>query len=155
MALDPETFFSKVIHGIPWRPQFDPWVQKNSWRRKWPPTPVLLPAKSHGQRSLKGCSPWGHKESDKTERLHFHFHMLNSTGICLLSSIISNSVVLCSAGTSLSKTDLLFYFFFIKQLWLMQSNTLVFVYNISFRNSEPTMYMFTFFSLTVFSYKQL
>ena len=37
-------------------------------------TPVLLPGKSHGQRSLVGYSPWGRKESDTTERLHFHFH---------------------------------------------------------------------------------
>ena len=43
------------------------------WRRKWQPTPVLLPGKSHGQRSLVGCSPWGHEESDSTERLDFHF----------------------------------------------------------------------------------
>ena len=35
------------------------------------PTPVLLPGKSHGWRSLVGCSPWGRKESDTTERLHF------------------------------------------------------------------------------------
>ena len=40
------------------------------------PTPVLLPGKSHGRRSLIGCSPWGHWESDMTERLHFHFHAL-------------------------------------------------------------------------------
>ena len=38
-------------------------------------TPVLLPGKSHGWRSLVGCSPWGHKESDTTERLHFHFSL--------------------------------------------------------------------------------
>ena len=38
-------------------------------RRQWQPTPVLLPGKSHGQRSLVGCSPWGRKESDMTERL--------------------------------------------------------------------------------------
>ena len=38
------------------------------WRRKWQPTPVFLPGKSHGQRSLEGYSPWGHKESDRTER---------------------------------------------------------------------------------------
>ena len=37
------------------------------------PTPVLLPGKSHGQRSLVGCSPWGCRESDMTERLHFDF----------------------------------------------------------------------------------
>ena len=45
-----------------------------SWNqiRQWQPTPVLLPGESRGQRSLVGCSPWGHEESDTTERLHFH-----------------------------------------------------------------------------------
>ena len=43
-------------------------------RRQWHLTPVLLPGKSHGWRSLVGCSPWGCEESDTTERLHFHFH---------------------------------------------------------------------------------
>ena len=42
-------------------------------RRQWHPTPVLLPGKSHGQRSLVGCGPWGHWGSDTTERLPFHF----------------------------------------------------------------------------------
>ena len=46
------------------------------WRRQWPPTPVLLPGKSHGWRSLVGCSPWGREESDTTERLPFHFSLL-------------------------------------------------------------------------------
>ena len=50
-----------------------------SRRRQWHPTPVLLPGKSHGRRSLVGCSPWGHEESDTTERLHFHFS-LSCTG---------------------------------------------------------------------------
>ena len=46
------------------------------WRRRqWHPTPVLLPGKSHGQRSLVGCSPWDLKESDTTEWLHFHFSL--------------------------------------------------------------------------------
>ena len=45
------------------------------WRRQWHPTPVLLPGKSHGRRSLVGCSPWGREESDTTERLHFHFSL--------------------------------------------------------------------------------
>ena len=45
------------------------------WRRQWHPTPVLLPGKSHGQRSLVGCSPWGRSESDTTEGLHFHFSL--------------------------------------------------------------------------------
>ena len=46
-----------------------------SRRRQWHPTPVLLPGKSHGRRSLVGCSPWGRYESDATERLHFHFSL--------------------------------------------------------------------------------
>ena len=57
-------------------PGFDPWVGKIPWRRKRQSTPGLLPGKSHGRRSLAGYSPWGPKESDTTERLHFHFHAL-------------------------------------------------------------------------------
>ena len=49
---------------------------KIPWRRQWQPTPVLLPGKSHGRRSLVSCSLWGHRESDTTERLHFHFNSL-------------------------------------------------------------------------------
>ena len=44
------------------------------WRRKWQPTSLFLPGKSHGMRMPVGYSPWGCKESDTTERLHFHFH---------------------------------------------------------------------------------
>ena len=44
-------------------------------RRQWHPTPVPLPGKSHGRRSLVGCSPWGRYQSDTTERLHFHFSL--------------------------------------------------------------------------------
>ena len=44
-----------------------PWVRKIPWRRKWLPTPVILPGESHGQRSLAGCLPWGRQESDITE----------------------------------------------------------------------------------------
>ena len=46
-----------------------------SQRRHWHPTPVLVPGKSHGWRSLEGCSPWGREESDMTEGLHFHFSL--------------------------------------------------------------------------------
>ena len=42
---------------------------------QWHPTPVLLPRKSHGWRSLVGCSPWGCEELDTTEQLHFHFSL--------------------------------------------------------------------------------
>ena len=45
------------------------------WRRQWHPTLVLLPGKSHGWRSLEGCSPWGRWGSDTTEWLHFHFSL--------------------------------------------------------------------------------
>ena len=53
------------------RPGFDPWVRKIPWSRKWQLTPVFMPGKSYGLRSLVGYSPWGRKESDTTERLHF------------------------------------------------------------------------------------
>ena len=75
----------RCFRGLPWwlrwlsvclqcgRPGFDPWVGKIPWRRKWQSTPVQLPGKSHGQRSLVGYSPWGCKESDTTERLYLTF----------------------------------------------------------------------------------
>ena len=72
-----------LIKGLPWwlrgysvclhcrRPGFDPCVGKIPWRRKWQPTPVLLPGESHGWRSLVGYSLWDRKDSDMTEQLHF------------------------------------------------------------------------------------
>ena len=53
------------------RPGFDPWVGKIPWRRKWQPTPALLPRKFHERRSLVGYSPLACKESVTTEVLHF------------------------------------------------------------------------------------
>ena len=50
---------------------FNPWAGKIPWSRKCQPAPVFLPRKSHGWRSLLGYNPWGHKESDTTEQLHF------------------------------------------------------------------------------------
>ena len=64
----------EIIRGLSWwlrqskicllcrRPRFNPWVRKIPWRRKWLPTEVFLPGESHGQRSLAGYSPWGHKK---------------------------------------------------------------------------------------------
>ena len=64
------------------RPRFDPWIGKILWRREWQPTPIFLPGKSHGQRSLAGYSPWGCKESDTIGQLtHTHTHLVNN---CLL-----------------------------------------------------------------------
>ena len=62
------------IHGI-----FSKHLLSLKRRRHWQPTAVLLPGKSHGQRSLVGCSPWGREESDTTKRLHFPFS-LSCTG---------------------------------------------------------------------------
>ena len=57
------------------RCKFDPWVRKTAWRRKWQPTPVFLPEKSHGERSLVGYSPWGLKRvGHKPEQLSTHAH---------------------------------------------------------------------------------
>ena len=61
------------IHLQCGRLKFDPWVGKIPWGREQLPNPVFLPDEFHGQRSLVGHSPWGHKESDTTEWLtHTH-----------------------------------------------------------------------------------
>ena len=54
--------------------QYFPIPKEGRQRRQWHPTPVLLPGKSHGWRSLVGCSPCGREESDTTEQLPFTFH---------------------------------------------------------------------------------
>ena len=59
----------RVVYTIIWK------CLSAQRRSQWQLTPVLLPGKSLGQRSLVGCSPWGRKESDMTERLHFHFSL--------------------------------------------------------------------------------
>ena len=66
-------------------------IHRKLGRRQWHPIPVLLPGKSHGRRSLVGYSPWGHKESDTTEGLHFHFsHIGEGTGNPLQCSCLEN-----------------------------------------------------------------
>ena len=79
---------------------FDLWVRKIPWRRKWQSTPVFLPGKSHGQRSLEGYSPWGHKESDMTEHAH--------TLICIYMPRVSLTACFLKSGgiTSLESRDL-------------------------------------------------
>ena len=64
-------------------------MDREAWRRQWQPTPVLLPGKFHGRRSLVGCSPWGHGELDTTEQLHFHFSLS-----CLEKEMATHSSVL-------------------------------------------------------------
>ena len=76
-----ENFLIRTMYLIQWASQkelacqcrrhstgrFDPWVWMMPWRQAWQPSPVFLPGKSHGQRSLVGYSRWGGKESDMTE----------------------------------------------------------------------------------------
>ena len=74
----------KHLHTI-----WETWVQslgwKISWWRKWQPTPVFLPEKSHRWRSLVGYSPWGRKESDTTEWFHFSYHLSGSSNVNVLA----------------------------------------------------------------------
>ena len=60
------------------KPGFDPWVRKISWRKEMATHSSILAWKSHGQRSLGGYDPWGHKESDTTERLLLPPHTARS-----------------------------------------------------------------------------
>ena len=72
-----ETYMETVLGGVSgnppakagdiMRPGFDFWVGKIPWRRAQQPTPVFFLGEPHGERSLAGCSPWGHTESDTTE----------------------------------------------------------------------------------------
>ena len=68
---------------------FSPWVRKTPWRRKSQPTPVFLPGKFHGQRSLVGCSLQGHKELDMTEHTNrCNDNQMNSTATYNLNSFL-------------------------------------------------------------------
>ena len=70
------SLFFSWCHGASLEAQFDPWVGKLLWKRKWQPTPVFLPGESQGRGSLVGCRLWGRTESDMTEateqqKLHY------------------------------------------------------------------------------------
>ena len=85
---------------------FDSWVRKIPWRRKWQSTPVLLPGKSHGQKSLVGYSPWGRKELDTTEHTFFLLSGLYSS-VQISHSVMSDSATpwTASCQASLSITS--------------------------------------------------
>ena len=86
------------------RPGFSPWVGKISWRRRWQPTPVLLPGEFHGQRSLQSCScslTWSHKELDMTEQLSFtHHHSGSLVAACKLL-VIARGIWFPDQGSNL------------------------------------------------------
>ena len=83
LVMDREAWHAAIYGVAKSRTRLSNWTELNqSWdyiniilynmrRRKWHPTPVLLPGKFHGWKSLVGYSPWGHKESDMTERLNW------------------------------------------------------------------------------------
>ena len=74
------------------RRRFDLWVWKIPWRKKWQPTPIFLPGKSHEQRSLMSYSPWGCKESDTTEGLSIHTqHLLSALSTLITLLYLSSS----------------------------------------------------------------
>ena len=75
------------------RCQFHLWVGKIPWRRKWQPTPIFLPGKSHGQRSLAGYSPWDCKESDMIEWLTHKQSWVVSVITMTLESILQDVVI--------------------------------------------------------------
>ena len=91
---------------------FDPWVGQIPWRSKWQPTPVSLSGKSHGQRIMVGCSPWGHKESDTTQQLTLTYFLTYIPGInliwswCIFLSMIQFASILLSIFVSKFISDI-------------------------------------------------
>ena len=77
------------------RPGFHPWVRKITWRKKWQASPVFLPGKSQGQRSLVGYSPWGPEESDMTE----HKHDVEYAGLIKITVVYVQKLVVTEEAT--------------------------------------------------------
>ena len=83
------------------KPGFDPWVGKIPWRRKWQSTPVFLPGKSRGQRSMAGPSPWGRKESDPSEYSSLETQIKNIA----LSKPLTRHTCFCTFLTEQARID--------------------------------------------------
>ena len=88
------------------RCRLSPWVGKIPWRRKWQPTPVFLPEETHGQRSLVGYGPWGHKESDMKQNNLAHTHRFRKDPPPLLQPPKSHpfSISLSHTSTAAAKS---------------------------------------------------
>ena len=116
------------------------------WRRQWHPTPVLLPGKSHGLRSLEGCSPWGRWGSDTTEWLHFHFSLScigegNGNPLqcsCLENPRDSGAWWAAVYGVTESRTQL---------KWLSSSSNLLYLVMLDIHGIPYQSLLFIFFSL--------
>ena len=88
----------------------DPWVRKIPWRRKWQPTPVFLPGKSHRQRSLAGYSSQGCQESDITERTRTHTGMaVAMENSMVVPSKIKNRTAVQGRNSTLGEYPILGY----------------------------------------------
>ena len=75
-------------------PGLIPGLGRFPWRRKWQPTPVLLPGKSHGQRSLVAYGPWGCKKSDTTKQLRFHLSLEKDSKFIIFIKYILSFIAL-------------------------------------------------------------
>ena len=91
------------------------WLGQIPWRRKWQPTPVFLPGKSHEERSLVGYSPWGHKELDMTEHAHTHLHLTKSP--CTSLSLLSKTETERKTPINVQKDILNVYFYIFEDRW--------------------------------------
>ena len=89
---------AQTVKNLPtWlRSEFDPWVRKIPWKRKWEPISVFLSGKYHGQKSLEGYSSWGHNELDTTEQLTLNLpptlHISPRAGHKFLPSVPSHDL---------------------------------------------------------------
>ena len=118
-------------------------IYTHTWRRQWHPAPALLPGKSHGQRSLVGCSPWGREESDTTERLHFHFSLScigegNGTPLqcsCLENPRDEGAWWAAVYGVAQSRTRL---------KWLSSSSTLFWKETLKFRREKEKRHLLSY-----------
>ena len=120
---------------LPMQETLDPCIKKIPWRGKWQPTPVLLPGKSHGQRSLVGYTPWGHKTSDMTYQLN---HNINSSWFTILYWFqVYSKVIQLYICQSFSNS---FPIYFITEYWadfsVLYCRSLLVIY---FRNSHVYM----------------
>ena len=131
------------------RPRFNPWVGKIPWRRKWQPTLVLLPGKSHGQKSLIGYSPHGHKESDMTERLHFHFSLSLSFSPLPLASVLFSALFKASSDNYFC----LFVFFPLGMVLITTSCTMSRTSIHSSSGTLPYLILWLYFSLPLYNHK--
>ena len=92
------------------RCRFDPWVRKIPWRKKWQPTPVFLPGKSHGQRSLVGYSPWDWTvELDTTNwlstgEIHVVLRKINTIICPMRIQIVSDSLFKLKGKNAFTKS---------------------------------------------------